>query len=419
MRLLGRSTRGHVRPALLLYAVRAVGSLAVAALLGTPIHAQVATTRRDAIASALARNPLVAMASADRAAADAAVGLARQWENPTLGANLTKSGPQQHYSLDIPFDPWWQRSPRIAAATTAQSAAALRYHFATSSIAFDTDTAYTRAQLALVHRQLSARTARDADSLLVLARLRRDAGDASDLDVELAGVFAGQARNAASGDSVAARFAMLTLQTVMGLSGDSLGVAPADSLSLAETAPADLRAGSVLLDAANLDVRAANLRVNAERQRRFGAPAFSIGIEAVDPGGQRGALAMAGISLPLPLFNRNQANVAAARAELARAEAQFNFTRITTSASITAARRDAEAAKARAARSAQLVASANRIAAMSLLAYREGASTLLVVLESQRTARETLGQYFDDVALARNAASLLTLLLTPAPDARP
>jgi cobalt-zinc-cadmium efflux system outer membrane protein len=392
-----------------------------ASMIATQIAAQrapLATTRSAAVASALSRSPLVGIATSDKATADAAVGLARQWENPTLGASVSKSGPQQHYSLDVPFDPWWQRSPRIGAATAAQQAAALRYRFAMRSIAFDTDTAYTRAQLARARSTLSARTARDADSLLVLARVRRDAGDASELDVELANVFAGQAGNIASNDSVATRIAALTLQTLMGLASDSVDVVVADSLAL-ETPAFSTASSSLLLDAATQDVRAASLRVDAERRRRFGAPTLSVGVEAIDPGGQRGALATAGISLPLPLFNRNQSAVALTSAELQRSQAQLSFVRLTTTAAVLAAQRDAESARARAIRSAQLVASADRIATLSLLAYREGASTLLVVLEAQRTARDILGQYFDDVALARNAASLVDLLLSPSSDIRP
>lgn len=379
----------------------------------------VPVTRAQAVARAVSKNPLVALAASDRASADAAVGLARQWENPVLGASVSKSAPQQHYALDLPLDPWWQRAPRIGAANAALSASRLRYTLAARSIAFDTDTAYTRAQLARARSVLSARTARDADSLVILARLRRDAGDASELDVELARVFAGQSRNVASNDSVATRFASLALTTLMALAPDSAEAIAIDSLTLDAAPLVSTAASSLILDAASLDVRAAGLRVDAERQRRFGAPSLSVGFESVDPGGQRGALATAGISLPLPLFNRNQANIASANADLDRNRAQLTLTRLTTTAAIQAAQRDATSARARAERSAQLVTSADRIANLSLLAYREGASTLLVVLEAQRTARDILSQYFEDVAIARNAASLLDLLLSPSPDARP
>ena len=61
-----------------------------------------------------------------------------------------------------------------------------------------------------------------------------------------------------------------------------------------------------------------------------------------------------------------------------------------------------------------LVAAANRVAAMSLTAYREGAASLPNVLEAQRNAREVLAQYVDDLADAWIfAAELRVLSLTP------
>ena len=59
------------------------------------------------------------------------------------------------------------------------------------------------------------------------------------------------------------------------------------------------------------------------------------------------------------------------------------------------------------------MASANRVAALSLTAYREGASSLPNVLEAQRNARDVLAQYIDDLADAWIfAAELRVLSLT-------
>ena len=61
-----------------------------------------------------------------------------------------------------------------------------------------------------------------------------------------------------------------------------------------------------------------------------------------------------------------------------------------------------------------LIASANRVAEMSLVAYREGASSLPNVLEAQRSAREILAQYLDDLTAAWIAtAELRVFSLTP------
>ncbi len=396
------------------------------------LPAQRALTRDAAVSSAMTNGPRSALAAVDLRGAEAAVRAARQWENPILGAGYSKDAPQQHVTLDIPLDPWWIRSPRIAAVERDQDAARLRYLFATRSLAFEADTAYTRAQLTLARRALSTRSARDADSLLVLARVRRDAGDASELDVELATVFAGQVRNGASADSTAFQAAVLSLQVLMGPSADSSQIVPSDSLvveasDLATSPMAGVGAArafvsvtesSLPIGVAARDVLAAESRVLAERRRRYGSPLLSLGIDSKNPGGPGGALPLVGIALPLPIFNRNGAAVMSARAGLARAQAQLAVTRLETTAALIAARRDAESSRTRAQRSAALVASADRIAALSLLAYREGASTLLVVLEAQRAARESLGQYLDDVAASRVASSLLRLLMTPIPEPR-
>ncbi len=383
-----------------------------------------AVSRTEVIAAAVANNPRTAIVTADRAIASADVRAARQWDNPMFGASFTKDAPQQHYTVDLPLDAWWLRAPRVSAAESGRDATALRLQFEIRSIALDADTAYTRAQLAMARSRLSARTAGDADSLLVLARVRRDAGDASQLDVELASVFAGQARNLASADSLAARAALLAMQTMMGLAADAPSISVSDSLTL-ERADDDGRTTTspLALGAVAREVQAAESRLLAEQRRRFGAPSLSLGVETANPDGPAGALPTVGLSIPFPLFHRNEAGIAGARAELARAQAVQALTRLESSAAVLAARRDADAARARAERSATLVASADRITAMSLLAYREGASTLLVVLEAQRTARETLLQYFEDVAASRVATSVLRLLTTPvttpAPETRP
>jgi len=66
-------------------------------------------------------------------------------------------------------------------------------------------------------------------------------------------------------------------------------------------------------------------------------------------------------------------------------------------------------------RSARLVASADRVAAMALQAYGEGAVALASVLEAQRNAREILARYIDDLAAADAAARTLRWL-TAGPD---
>jgi cobalt-zinc-cadmium efflux system outer membrane protein len=399
----------------------------------------VRVSREEAVRLAVARAPRGALARADSSAAAAAIAQARQFENPTLSGSYSQSTPRAHVAVDIPFDWGRTRRPRIAAANTGLVAALIRITYARAALELDVDTAYTRAQSRAARTALAARSARDADSLLVLANVRRDAGDASDLDVELATVFSGQSANAAAEDSIAAIDARLTLQTIVGLPLDSVSLELADTLTLHTgelqlslargdamvrvpasgrgTAPA-IAGGSaarapgaspLLTAAAEREAQAAGYLLLVEQGRRVIAPSLSIGFETIDPGGDKGLLPTIGVAFPLPLFNRNQAGIQAAQAAVLRAQANVAIARLEQAAALSAALRNVNGAQLRAERSARLVASADRVAALSLLAYREGAASLPTALDAQRAAREALSQHIDDLAAARIAASLLHL----------
>src|SRR5438128_2031397 len=139
------------------------------------------------------------------------------------------------------------------------------------------------------------------------------------------------------------------------------------------------------------------------------APRRQVGVENGDPT-QGGPLPTIGLSLPLPLFNWNGGEVARATAARDRAQANLEFLQRETAAALARAQRAFAVAMARVQRDRRLLASADRVAAMSLQAYAEGAVALPNVLEAQRNAREALGRYVDDVAAASNAAAAVRLL---------
>ena len=116
----------------------------------------------------------------------------------------------------------------------------------------------------------------------------------------------------------------------------------------------------------------------------------------------------------LPLFNRNGGEIGRARAARDRAQANLDVTRRESAADVARARRSFSAARARLERDRRLLASADRVAAMSLQAYAEGAVPLANVLEAQRNAREALGRYIDDVAAANDAAGVVRLVTASA-----
>ena len=383
------------------------------ATLPRALPAQQPVTRAQAVAAALSRGARVALGRADTAAARGLARAARALPNPSFAASYTKSVPQYHAIVDLPLDLPWLRGPRIGAAESARDAARYGFAFERAAIRFDVDTTYTRALAAAAHARLSRRNAIDADSLLRMAQLRREVGDVSDLDVRLAAVNAGQLENVATDDSLAAVDALLAVQLAMGLPGDQPTITLTDSLV------APLSSDSVpsgVLEPLPVTAAAASLR-SAERaltfahRSLFAAPSLQVGVENRDPtGAEPGLLPTVGLSLPLPLFNWNGGEVAQATAARDRARAELDLVRRATGAELARARRELTAGLARLGRDARLLASADRVAAMSLQAYAEGAIPLANVLEAQRNAREALGRYIDDLAAANDAVAAVRLL---------
>jgi len=467
----------------------AIGGVAV--LLAAPsANAQRAITRAEAERAALGAGSRIALARADTAAAMARLLTARALPNPTLGATYSKSAPQKHLTLDLPIiDALWTRGLRVNQASA--SARASRLLFASERVAalVEVDTTYTRALAADARFRLSRQTARDADSLRKMTIARRDAGDASDLDVDLATVVSGQQLNVTSGDSLSYMSALLTVQTLMGIPADSVAIVLADSLTL--SAPDTISvaqtldgAGTVILVppavgtpsislpsstpttarpnaappaggapptiagassgaatvpsgaattsgssqpsggagaapgvvAAQANVQAAELGVALQQRSVFVMPSLNVGVEWGDPsGGEPGYLPLIGVSIPLPLFNRNQGPIAEARAERDRAVAQLSAARLEARQRIIEGVREREQLIARVARDRDLVIRAQRVADKSLTAYREGASALPAVLEARRSAREVLGQYIDDLAALLTVNTELRALTQTAP----
>jgi outer membrane protein, heavy metal efflux system len=392
-----------------------LATVALGAALGVAARApaqQSALTRAQAIQAALEHGPRIGVAAADTAVASAQLLTARLYPDPSLTASYSKSYPQQHVSIDVPLDLPALRAPRVQSAQLELDAARLRYRLARVTIALDADTSYTRAIAARERLALSHRNALDGDSLLHMVERRRDAGDASDMDVELARVNAGQQHNAAAADSLTFISTLLDLQATLGIGSDHLEIAAVDSLGAPPEAlpPAETTLGE---GAASLTVDAASAALRLQRRSLFATPSFSLGLEHGDPS-QPGILPTFGLGISIPIFDRHRGAIQLAEAEQFRAVAELALTRVETRSQVAHAARERENALARVARDRQLVTSADRVATMSLTAYREGAASLANVLEAQRSVRDVLAQYVDDLAAAWiSTAELSALSITP------
>ncbi len=246
-----------------------------------------------------------------------------------------------------------------------------------------------------------------------MAQLRREVGDASELDVRLAEVNAGQLANIAADDALAAVDALLAVQLAMGLPAETPTITLADSLvpppPPLDSAPAPANE-PLRVAAAAASLRSSERALTLAHRSVLPAPSLQAGFDQGDPTGPSGLLPLIGVSLSLPLFNRNGGEIAQATAARDRAQANLDLVGRESAAERSRAERGFTAALARLERNRRLLASADRVAAMSLQAYAEGAIPLANVLEAQRNAREALGRYIDDVAAANDAAASLRLL---------
>jgi outer membrane protein, heavy metal efflux system len=391
-----------------------IAVIVACAALAVPVAAQtVSLSRAEAVQTAVNRGARLGAAQADTALATAQLLAARALPNPTASYNYSKDTPHNHVLMTIPIDFPYLRSLRVRSAQLGVDAAALKYEFVRATIALDADTTYTRAIAARERVGLSRRTALDADSLLHMVQRRRDAGDASDMDVELARVNAGQQANTAANDSLTWISTLLDLQAALGMPGQQLAITATDSLAAPPETP-PLPAVTLNEAAASKSLESATLAARLQHRSIWSSPSVNIGFDQGDPGNTNALLPTYGISIGLPLFDRNRGAIAQAEAERLRASAELTLAQVEARNQIAHSTRERENALAKVARDRVLITSADRVVSMSLTAYREGASALPNVLEAQRTAREVLAQYIDDLANAWVATAELRVLgLTP------
>jgi len=279
-------------------------------------------TQEEAVAIALWNSPSFQATLVDLGVARADLADAGLFRNPILSL-LFPLGPKQlEFTLQYPFDVFVHRPARVAAAKLNVHAVGQRLVWdALSLIAHvrtthaDAIVADRRLLLANENAILSRRLAEITD-----ARLR--AGDISDLEARAPRSDAARTdvvRRAVQHDRDRAR---LTLAGLLGLNQVPEQLQPRVSAAY-EVAPCEVDE-HLLNDAlaSRPDVRAAELAIEAAtaRARWEGSRVLAlIGLLDANGKGDEGFEMGPGITVDLPLFNRNQGGKARATAEIERA----------------------------------------------------------------------------------------------------
>jgi cobalt-zinc-cadmium efflux system outer membrane protein len=359
---------------------------------------------QSALDLAVANNLDLAAARRGRAVREAEVKTAGQHPNPDLVFESTKDTPHQMLSLDIPLEPW-KRSRRIDLAREELKLSDVDDAAAMQALRRSVRLAFYGLLAADEGAALAQSMVEVATRVHDVAQARFEEGAAPRLDVMAAEL--GRAR--AKADLELVQSARLAAQAELNallnrsptqplaIAGDLAEGAP---LPPVEQAVARAAAGNAGLRAAEHEVAIEDRRLGLLKGERFPTPVFSLGAVFNAPGefdvGYR-----AGLSLAVPIFDRNQGRIAGSLALADQARTRRDALRRSVEAKAFAAHARAAAQRAQvAAYRETLVPTATTIESLAEEGYRLGRSPVLAVLEAQRTLRDAKSEYL---------ASLLSL----------
>lgn len=304
----------------------------------------------------LGQTPAAREAAALQDAARARADQARVRPNPTLALeveNVLGSGPfsglgggDSTLTLTQDLELWGRRGARIGAADAEARSAALRGALALADAAGRLALTYAEAEAAQRRAELAqeslALTLEDARAALLLVEKGREPllrGIQAESEAAASRAMADEA--AAERD---AAFARLTVVAMLPTPVTSVPVSLLDQTATARTGVP--QAPSVRV--AEAERQAAERRIDVERVRSRPDISATVGVRRFEA--EDAAALTFGVSMPLPLFDRNRGNIEAARAEFRAADAR-----------LAAARQDSQAD--RAAAQARLSASTSRVRA--------------------------------------------------------
>jgi cobalt-zinc-cadmium efflux system outer membrane protein len=313
----------YARPAAVFGAVLALVSLAA------PMGASAApVTLAAALERAQAQSPLITSAQAALAAAQGRARQAGFAPNPEASLeseNIAGSGPYEGFSsaettfsIGQRLELGGKRRTRAAAAQAEVEAAIVRVAIAKADLVQEVRTQYAEALEADARVALAKEAAERANDLAGVAATLVEAGREPPLRALRARTASDEADAAvlaAEAQAAAARRALT-----------SLWADPDPEIDLVEP-PAGPTLSAAIDPTASLDVRLAQAEREAaqaaiDRERAAGKPDLTIqaGVRRFEQTGDQALIV--GFTAPIPIRDRNQGNVAAARADATAAEAR-------------------------------------------------------------------------------------------------
>ena len=393
----------------------------------TPASAQAAApplTLAEVRAAARRASPDVRAA---REAVAAARGRERQAgarQNPSLsyGREQTSGGGQSN-AQDIvavvqPLELGGLRPARVEAARLRRKAAEARLAAAEIAADFEATRAYARAIAADRRARLADQAALAFTQAVSVSEQRLAAGDVSGYAARRVRLEAARYAALRAEEMVASREARLQLGAL--LATDAAGVRwldatlwdslpPAAAVASADSLQAAALRARAELRVAELEERAAQADAHLAARERTPVPVLQAGFKTETAAGTDDRLNgfVAGVSLPLPLFDRRRGAVEAAGAEARRREAEAEGMRRRVALEVAEAREALVAVREQLALlTPQLGSEAERALRAAQVAYAEGEISLVEWLDAVRAYQEAEASYatLRAEALVRQAA---------------
>lgn len=364
--------------------------------------------------------PRIAILEADVERSEGLALQARARPNPNIsfyGENFGGSSPYGGFGrtettiqYNHPFELPGKRSSRIAAGTAGVAAAQARGLEGRLIYAYELARAYAGAEIAERRIALADDEVEEATADLKLARALVVAGKEARLrqlqaETELSTLQADRAGRQADRTVALARLSALAgVETPFTSLSESL----LDRLNATPaTGPLD-PLQTITVRAAEAEREAAALQVTAQRKAAMPDVTAQIGVRRLEI--DNATAIVAGVSLPLNLFDRNKGNIAAAQASLRGAEARAAQTRLEAQANGNAAQILLKAADERGAAAARTLVTAEETYRLARIAYEAGKSPLIELLAARHGLGVAGGVVLDAEAARLDARANLARL---------
>ena len=423
--------------------VRPLALAAIVSCLGMPATAQRGfrtLTIEQAVDEAVSNNLGLLAERNNLSIAEAGVVTARLRPNPVLsgGANsldwlgtgfdeVNGAGPPEYaVRVDVPFERAHKRELRTELATDVERVAEARFADAVRRLRLEVTLASIDLLEAKARLQLARDNLQTLERLVQLNERRLTSGAIPPLEVTRSKVAMLQYRGDVKSAELAVAEARLKLPALLGRRADEEPVDVEDRLGLP---PSPVGADLLTLLRASRTTRPDLLAGQAEQARSQadlrlqlaqGKVDYVVGAEYRRQQGVNGRGNLLGLffSVPLPVFNRNQGEIARAEAEGDKARRSTLALEVDVTGEVASAYEEFESSR-------QLLSDIERdlikptaeARAGTTYVYQAGATSLLDVLDAQRAYNDTMQTYYSAQAAYRRAQARLTLVsgrsLTP------